>query len=54
MERCVKYAKGRGAIGVVTETANDNDPMQNLCEKLHFIKWENSQRKDGITYKLEF
>lgn len=54
MKQCIKHAKGSGAIGVVTETANDNYPMQNLCEKLHFKKWENPQWKDGITFKLEF
>ncbi len=54
MERCLKHAKDRNALGVVTETANDNYPMQNLCEKLHFKKWENPQWKDGITYKLIF
>lgn len=54
MERCIKHAKDNSAVGVVTETANDNYPMQKLCEKLSFAKWENPQWKEGITYKLLF
>ena len=54
MEQCIKHANDNGATGVVMETANDNLPMQNLCEKLYFKKWENPQWKEGITYKLVF
>lgn len=54
MERCIKHARDNGSVGVVTETANDNYAMQKLCEKLHFIKWENPKWKEGITYKLIF
>ncbi len=54
MVRCIKHAKDSGAVGVVTETANDNFPMQKLSEKLNFTKWENPQWEEGITYKLVF
>jgi len=52
MARCIDYAKDRRATGVVTETAFENSPMQKLCEKLGFKKWDNPQWKSGITYKL--
>lgn len=54
MSRCIEHAKRKGAIGVVTETAFENSPMQTLCEKLGFEKWENPQWNEGITYKLLF
>ncbi|TAN33022.1 GNAT family N-acetyltransferase [Patescibacteria group bacterium] len=54
MSMCVEHARDKGAVGVVTETAFDNIPMQKLCEKLGFKKWENPQWKKGITYKLVF
>ena len=54
MNACIEHAKKNGAIGVVTETAFDNYPMQKLCEKLGFRKWENPQWNEGITYKLFF
>ncbi len=54
MSRCIEYAKDKKAFGVVTETAFENFPMQKLCEKLGFTKWDNPQWKDGITYRLIF
>ncbi|MBI4121842.1 MAG: GNAT family N-acetyltransferase [Parcubacteria group bacterium] len=54
MSRCIEHAKAKGALGVVTETAFDNAPMQTLCAKSGFTKWENPQWKEGITYKLLF
>lgn len=54
MSRSIEYAKSKGAVGVVTETAFENSPMQTLCEKLGFAKWKNPQWKEGITYKLLF
>lgn len=54
ISRCIEHAKSKGAAGVVTETAFENSPMQTLCEKLGFTKWENPQWKEGITYKLLF
>jgi len=54
MARCLNHAKEKGARGVVTETAFDNYPMQKLCEKLGFAKWDNPQWQTGITYKLLF
>ena len=54
MSRCIKHAKDKKAIGVVTETAFDNLPMQRLCEKIGFKKWDNKEWKEGITYKLVF
>ena len=41
MYMCVDHAKNKGAIGVVTETAYENIPMQKLCTKLGFQKWNN-------------
>ena len=54
MSQCLEHAKSKKALGVVTETAFDNFPMQKLCEKLGFVRWENPQWKEGITYKLIF
>lgn len=54
MSKCIEHAKSKGAVGVITETAFENFPMQTLCEKLGFIKWKNPQWKEGITYKLLF
>lgn len=54
MQRCIAHAQQKGARGVVTETAYDNLPMQNLCERLGFEKWNNPQWQDGVTYKLYF
>jgi len=54
MQRCIVHAKKLGEIGVVTETAFQNVPMQKLCKKCGFIEWENPQWKEGITYKILF
>ena len=54
MTRCIEHAKKNGATGVVTETAFENYPMQKLCEKIGFKKWDNPQWRTGITYKLCF
>ncbi len=54
MGRCIEHAMAKKAIGVVTETAFENIPMQNLCAKFGFKKWDNPQWKEGITYKLIF
>ncbi|MEK7126876.1 MAG: GNAT family N-acetyltransferase, partial [Patescibacteria group bacterium] len=54
MDKCIKHARAKKAIGVVTETAFENSPMQNLCAKLNFKRWDNPRWKDGITYKLIF
>lgn len=54
MSMCIEHAKNCGTVGVVTETDFVNIPMQKLCEKLGFTKWENPQWKEGITYKLIF
>lgn len=54
MKQCIEHAKKQGAIGVVTETAFENIPMQKLCAKFGFQKWDNPQWKKGITYKLMF
>jgi inorganic pyrophosphatase len=53
-EKCIDHAKNCGAMGIVTETAFDNIPMQKLCEKFGFQKWNNEEWKDGVTYKLVF
>lgn len=50
----INHAKTNGAIGIVTETAFENVPMQKLCEKLGFKKWDNPGWKEGITYKILF
>lgn len=54
MGRCIEHAKNLKANGVITETAFENYPMQSLCEKFSFKKWDNPQWKEGITYRLEF
>lgn len=54
INKCFEYAKSKGAVGVVTETAFENIPMQKLCAKVGFQKFENPYWKEGITYKLIF
>jgi len=54
MRRCIDHARRLGAVGVVTETAFDNIPMQQLCAKLGFQQWDNPRWKEGITFKLLF
>ena len=54
MQRSIHYAKDKWAIWVVTQTDFKNIPMQKLCDKLWFIKWDNTQWKEWITYKLIF
>lgn len=54
IKKCIIHAKKKGATGIVTETAFENIPMQKLCAKLGFKKWENPHWKKGITYKLLF
>lgn len=54
LSRCIGHAKKKGAKGIVTETAFENIPMQKLCAKFGFQKWDNPQWKEGITYKLVF
>lgn len=54
MRQCIEHAKDKGAIGIVTETAFENIPMQKLCAKFQFQAWTNPQWKEGITYKLIF
>lgn len=54
MSRCIAHAKAKGASGVVTETAFENVPMQKLCAKFNFEKWENPRWEEGVTYKLIF
>lgn len=54
MIMCMEHARKKKAIGVVTETDFENIPMQKLCEKLGFQKWNNPQWKEGVTYKLLF
>lgn len=54
MNKCIDYARNKNAIGVVTETAFNNVPMQKLCSSIGFDKWVNPKWKTGITYKLIF
>lgn len=54
MNMCLDHAQEQGAVGVVTETDFENIPMQRLCQKVGFKKWDNPKWKDGITYKLVF
>ncbi len=54
MQRCIAHAKKMDAMGVVTETAFENIPMQKLCAKCRFTEWKNPQWKEGITYKILF
>ena len=54
MGMCIQHAREKKATGVITETAFENIPMQKLCAKFHFEKWNNPKWKEGITYKLIF
>lgn len=53
MKKCIEYAKSNNAEQVVTQTAFENIPMQKMCEKLGFKKWENPKWNKWITYKLK-
>lgn len=53
IQRSIQHSQDNGAIGVVTETAFENVPMQKLCEKCGFQKWDNPEWKEGVTYKLK-
>jgi GNAT superfamily N-acetyltransferase len=52
MQRCIDHARAHGAVELVTQTAYENIPMQQLCEKSGFVRWNNPQWTEGITYKL--
>ena len=52
MNKCIDHAKKHHARRVITQTAFENIPMQKLCEGLGFRKWENSEWKEWITYRL--
>ncbi len=54
MERCITHAKAHAAMELVTQTAFENIPMQQLCEKNGFVRWPNPQWSEGITYKFGF
>jgi len=54
IKESINHGKKNEALGIVTETAFENVPMQKLCEKLGFRKWVNPQWIEGITYKLHF
>lgn len=54
MSKCIDHARSKKAVGVVTETAFDNLPMQNLCARFGFEKWNNPEWDKGVTYKLIF
>lgn len=54
MKVCIDHAKTKRSVWVITQTAFENIPMQKLCEKLWFQKWDNPLWKEGITYKLIF
>ena len=54
MKRCVEHAKSKKATGVITETDFKNIPMQKLCEKFDFERWDNPKWKRGVTYRLLF
>jgi len=54
MQKCINHAKEKWAIWVITQTAFENVPIQKLCEKLWFKKWNNPQWTKWITYKFLF
>lgn len=54
LKESINHAETCNANGIVTETAFENIPMQNLCERNGFKRWENPQWKEGVTYKLIF
>jgi len=54
IQRCIAHAEKMGAMGIVTETAFENIPMQKFCTKCGFAEWNNPEWKEGITYKLLF
>lgn len=53
MDICITHARECGALYLVTQTANENIPMQSLCDKNNFYRWDNPKWQEGITYKLK-
>jgi len=54
IKRVIKYAKKKDLNGAIIQTEFENIPAQKLYEKLGFIKIDNPEWLEGITYKLEF
>ncbi len=54
MSVVLKFAKERNLKGVITQTEFENKPAQQLYEKIGFVKIENSDWLDGVTYKYQF
>lgn len=50
----IKYAEKKKLNGVITQTEFENIPAQKLYEKIGFVKVDNPEWKDGITYELRF
>ena len=54
INRCLEKAQELKLKGVMTETEFENLPAQKTYEKLGFVKVENKNWEDGITYRLTF
>jgi len=54
LEKIFEYAKRENLKGVITQTEFENIPAQKLYEKIGFIKINNPEWTDGITYELRF
>ena len=52
-EKCFDHARKNLGKIIVTQTDFKNIPMQKLCERFGFQKWENNEWKEGITYRIE-
>jgi len=53
-QRIFEYAKKKNLKGVITQTEFENIPAQRLYEKIGFVKIDNPEWTDGITYELKF
>lgn len=51
LRRTIQEAKKKNLTGIITETQFKNIPAQNLYKKVGFIKTDNPDWKDGITYQ---
>ena len=54
VNKAIEFAKRGNLKGVVTETEFENLPAQKLYEKCGFMKIDNSDWKEGVTYQLQF
>lgn len=54
VQKAIEFGKREKLKGVMTETEFENVPAQKLYEKIGFVKFDNPDWEEGVTYRLEF